>query len=222
MFMIGEICWRIFMMTSSNGKLSGLLALCGIHRSPVTYSDIIMCATASQITSLTIVCSNVYSTQIKKKHQSSASLTFVRGIHRWLVNSRHKGPVTRKMFLFDDVMKEFPSQRPIALMSSVTSAWTNGWVNNRDASDLRCHRAHYEVIVMCFVESFCSLGNHVRWNVKTVMFWISFLKASFTYSFPSNLMLWDRANVIAILKTTITDAFSWMKISVFFQGSNSQ
>ena len=39
-----------------------------------------------------------------KKHQISASLAFVRGIHRWPVNSPHKGPVTRKMFIFDDVI----------------------------------------------------------------------------------------------------------------------
>ena len=38
------------------------------------------------------------------KHQSSASLAFVRGIHRSPVNSPHKGPVTRKMFPFDDVI----------------------------------------------------------------------------------------------------------------------
>ena len=35
-----------------------------------------------------------------------------------------------------------------ALMLSLTYAWTNGWVNNRDASDLRRHRAHYDVTVM--------------------------------------------------------------------------
>ena len=40
----------------------------------------------------------------QKKHQSSASLAFVRGIHRWPVNSPHKGPVTRKMFPFGDVI----------------------------------------------------------------------------------------------------------------------
>ena len=39
-----------------------------------------------------------------KKLQSSASMDFVRGIHRWPVNSPHKRPVTRKMFPFDDVI----------------------------------------------------------------------------------------------------------------------
>ena len=62
-----------------------------------------MSAMASKITSLTIVYSTVYSDGDQRKHQSSASLAFVRGIHRWPVNSPHKGPVTRKMFPFDDV-----------------------------------------------------------------------------------------------------------------------
>ena len=47
---------------------------------------------------------NLFSGADQRKHQSSASLTFVRGIHRWSVNSPHKGPVTRKMFPFDDVI----------------------------------------------------------------------------------------------------------------------
>ena len=38
----------------------------------------------------------------QRKHQNSASMAFVRGIHWWQVNSPHKGPVTRKMFPFDN------------------------------------------------------------------------------------------------------------------------
>ena len=68
------------------------------------YSDVIMGAMASQITSLTIVYSTVYSGADQRKLQSSASLTFVRKIHRWPVNSPHKWPVTRNMFPFDDVI----------------------------------------------------------------------------------------------------------------------
>ena len=67
------------------------------------YNDVIMSAMASQITSLTMVYSCVYSGADQRKHQSSASLAFVRGIHRWPVNSPHKGPATRKMFPLDDV-----------------------------------------------------------------------------------------------------------------------
>ena len=61
-------------------------------------------AIASQITSLTSVYSIVYSDADQRKHQSSASLAFVWGIHRGPVNSPHKWPVTRKMFHFDDVI----------------------------------------------------------------------------------------------------------------------
>ena len=63
-----------------------------------------MDAMASQITNLTIVYSTVCSVTNQRKHQSSASLAFVRGIHRWPVNSPHKWSVTRKMFPFDDVI----------------------------------------------------------------------------------------------------------------------
>ena len=68
------------------------------------HDDVIMSTLASQITSLTIVYSTVYSGADQRKHQSSTSLAFVRGIHRWWVNSPHKGPVTRKMFPSDDVI----------------------------------------------------------------------------------------------------------------------
>ena len=62
------------------------------------YSDVIMDAMASQITGNSINCSTNCSGADKKKHQRSASLAFVRGIHRWPVNSPHKWPVTRKCF----------------------------------------------------------------------------------------------------------------------------
>ena len=70
------------------------------------YNDVIMGTIASQITSLTIVYSIVYSDADQRKQQSSASLAFVRGIHRGPVNSPHKRPVTRKMVPFDDVIME--------------------------------------------------------------------------------------------------------------------
>ena len=74
------------------------------------YTDVIMGRVASQITSLTIVYPTVYSRADQRKHQSSASLAFVRGIHRSPVNSPHKGPVTRKMFPFDDVIMDARNQ----------------------------------------------------------------------------------------------------------------
>ena len=70
----------------------------------IHYNDVRMRTMASQITSLTIVYSTVYSGAHQIKYQSSASLAFVWGIHRWPVNSPHKWPVTRKIFPFDDVI----------------------------------------------------------------------------------------------------------------------
>ena len=85
------------------------------------YNDVIMGAIASQITSLTIVYSIVYSDADERKHESSASLAFVWGIHRWPVNSPHKWPVTQKMFPFDDVimnLSAFPSFKVAQLLQS--------------------------------------------------------------------------------------------------------
>ena len=63
-----------------------------------------MGAIVSEITSPTTVYSTVYSDADQRKHQSSAPLAFVRGIHRGPVTSPHKWPVTRKMLPFDDVI----------------------------------------------------------------------------------------------------------------------
>ena len=68
------------------------------------YNDVIMRTMASQITSLASVYSTVYSGADQRKHQSSAPLSFVWGIHRGPVNSPHKWPVTRKTFPFDDAI----------------------------------------------------------------------------------------------------------------------
>ena len=68
----------------------------------IHYRDVIMSAMASRITGVAMVCSTVCSDQ--RNYQSSAFLAFVRRIHRWPVNSLHKGPVTRKMFPFDDAI----------------------------------------------------------------------------------------------------------------------
>ena len=62
------------------------------------YSNVIKSAMASQITGVPIVTSTVCSCSDQRKHQSSASLAFFRGIHRSPANSTQKGPVTRKCF----------------------------------------------------------------------------------------------------------------------------
>ena len=71
----------------------------------------------------------VHDDVIKWKH-FPRNWPFARGIHRSPVDSPHKGQWRR------------------ALMFSLICAWTHGWANSRDAGDLRCHHAHYDVTVM--------------------------------------------------------------------------
>ena len=96
----------------------------------IHYSDVIMKAMASSTTGVSIVCSTVCSGADLRKHQSSASLTFVRGLHRWPVDSPHKGPVAWKMFPFDDAimcwwLSAFFGARSWAntMMTSATGTW---------------------------------------------------------------------------------------------------
>ena len=91
----------------------GWLVKASLEKKPIAagqahYGDVIMGVIASQITSLTIVYSTVYSDADQRKYQSSASLVFVCGLHRGPVNSPHKWPVTRKMFPFDNVIMRIP------------------------------------------------------------------------------------------------------------------
>ena len=81
---------------------------------------------------------------------------FVRGIHRSPVNSPHKG------------------QWRGALMFSMICVWINGWVNISEAGDLRCHRAHYDVIVMWIW--FCSIPDQYPWDPNSnISFWLWYL-----------------------------------------------
>ena len=92
-----------FFFHLSNNFEVGLITLY-FHILQLHNRDVIMSPMASQITGMSVVCSAVCPDAYQTKHQSSASLAFVRGIHRWPVNSQHKGPVTRKMFPFDNVI----------------------------------------------------------------------------------------------------------------------
>ena len=89
------------------------------------YNNVIMGAIASQTTSLSIVYSIVNSDADQRKYQSSASLAFVWGIHRGPVNSPHKGPVTRKMFPFDDVIMLLFGTKRFYLHVCVMGSWGN-------------------------------------------------------------------------------------------------
>ena len=91
----------------------------------VHYSGVIIRAMASQIPSVSIAHSIVCLGTEQRKLPSSASLAFVRGIHRLPLNSLHKGSVRRKRFPFDDV---------IMAWSSMIMASSHGWL------DLFAHR----------------------------------------------------------------------------------
>ena len=97
----GTVQWCIY--TSPGPRLNIKTVFPGIGISH--YSDVIMGSIACQITSLTIVYSNVYSGAYQRKHQSSASLAFSA--------QRHKGPVTRKLFPFDDVVKCYKDETAV-------------------------------------------------------------------------------------------------------------
>ena len=117
---------------------------------------------ASQITSLTIVYSSVYSATDQRKYQSSASLAFVRGIHRGTVNSPHKRPVTRKMSPFDDVIMicpYSPSNESKVPASRLLMAWVcNPWCHWCCCTQLLIHRAgNPPVICLLFVGVLCWL-----------------------------------------------------------------
>ena len=105
------------------------------------YSDVIMGPMASQIIGVSVVYSTVCSGENQREHQSSASLAFVRGIHRWPVNSPQKEPVTRKILPFDDVIMNATNiavrylslskvARYIMLMSTRYPNKTFAWVQN--------------------------------------------------------------------------------------------
>ena len=101
---------------------------------------------ASQITGVSIICSTVFSGAGQRKHQSSAWLAFVRGIHRWPVDSPHKGPVTRKMFPFDYVIiktecvdmmgsQQSPSSIEWPFGKSTSETITYDWMASKRSTD---------------------------------------------------------------------------------------
>ena len=101
-FVLYMSCELVSLFVQPEGNQWADIRFSEIDCRAIHYNDVTMGTIASQITSLTIVCSNVYSDEDKKSH-SSSSLAFVLGIHRWPVKSPHKGPVTQSMFSFDDV-----------------------------------------------------------------------------------------------------------------------
>ena len=117
---------------------------------------------------------------IKRKH-FPRYWPFVWGIHRSPVNSPHKG------------------QWRGTLLFSLICVWVNGWVNNREAGDLRRYRAHYDVIVMPAAYRHHHNDSHI----------------SVTFAIRKHrrvvLKHWDRDQMEAILPRTFSSAIFGMK-----------
>ena len=117
---------------------------------------------ASRITCLTIVYSTLYLDADQRKHQSSASLAFVRGIHWGPVNSLHKWPVRRKMFPFDDVIMK---QTWLCILRHFH------WVRPTTDNDIL-------VLVYCFntlkaIQNYCHFTDNIfQWIFLNENMWI--------------------------------------------------
>ena len=71
---------------------------------------------------------------------------------------------------------EFPAQRPVPRSFDVFSlicVWINGWVNNREAGDLRRYRAHYDVTVMFALDPIWYLS-----QTRLVVYWSGLVRTS--------------------------------------------
>ena len=136
------------------------------------YNGVIMGTMASQITSLTFVYSTFYSGADQRKHQSSASLAFVWGIHRGPVNFPHKWPVTQKMFPFDDV-----------IMSLKQAGCVEFWCFVGLNKLLKCQlsRQWFEIpwrscdVTSELPSGLLSMACH-RENLRTVLIWLAALR----------------------------------------------
>ena len=131
---------------------------------------------ASQITSLRIVYSTVYSDADQRKHQSSASLAFVRGIHRGPVISPHEWPVTRKMFPFDDVSCYWPFVRETtggfpSRKTSNVEHWCYLWCQSKRTFEQTVHEQViwyvlklFDVSVMIYNKIWMNTSHEINMN----------------------------------------------------------
>ena len=139
---------------------------------------------------------------IKKNYVTASSLWYdenaYSSVHQWLVQGK-KVIITNMALrktcqIHDDVIKwkHFPlywpfvwgiHQSPVnshhigqwrgTLMFPLICAWTTGWVNNRDAGDLRRHRDYYDVTVMTCGSpertAIVTSKSTVEWNIFRVL-----------------------------------------------------
>ena len=91
-----------------------------------------------------------------------------------------------------------------ALMFSLICAWINGWVNNREAGDLRRHRAHYDVTVISDAKDMARLVIHL---LKALIFVC--LNAVKTISPQSNMF------IKKFIKLVLTSVSHWISLKLY-------
>ena len=131
----------------------------GSHQGNLHYIDVIMTTMASQITSLMVVYSIVYSGADQRKHQSSASLAFVRGIHRDRWIPRTKGRLRGKCFHL------------------MTSSWTFQLVGPHcGVSELSQHWISLGLVAKLGLKSTLksSIKHHLRSQFDDILIWVQF------------------------------------------------
>ena len=146
----------------------------------VNYSDVIISAMVSQITGVSIVYSTVCSGAGEIKHQSSALLAFVRGIHLSSVNSPHKRPITRKMFPFGDFIMEC-----VIMLQDGCRIW--------DQSHGIDHNIWGRV---------CPTARKHIWRLETSNYTPNYLRGVITCPYPWYLILAQRSSYAAQLVFT--------------------
>ena len=151
--------------------------------------------TASQIASLTFVYSTIYSGVDRRKHQSTASLAFAKGIHRWPVNLPHKLPVTQKMFPFDDIIMK---SLHLILRLGNHRFHLGVWSSNKSK------RLDYMTRIAAEIMAVITLV----WETIFSFEYLEDAAVSLTH-LPLDKMA-------AISQTISSDAFWWMKIFVFW------
>ena len=119
------------------------------QRNECDYSNVVMSAMASQITGVSIVYSTVRSGADQRTHQSFASLAFMRGIHRWPVNSPHKGQWRGMCFHL------------ITSSCQIGYWWWTLWAGNYTAEGIRLTKITLNIIVII---SFTKCGRVVQYG----------------------------------------------------------
>ena len=154
---------------------------------------------ASQIASLTIVCWTVYSGADQRKHQSSTSLAFVRGIHRWLMNSPQKRLVRRKMFPFDDVIMVYSTllARSFGIMRYILS-------------NVKCTHNVVMLYFYSYIMTQLSITSRVASRALGQLYFCQCLKVTLKDMWEKIVWLWSYLHAISMINNPFSVMFSFI------------